>query len=94
MTPRPCRVPPGGIIAPAGKGKERRRAGREEWLTAPVTNEIPRLLPPLSAWLSAGSRIALSDGVEQLIDLGIIGDRTFVNNASFGAYAEVERSPA
>jgi diacylglycerol kinase family enzyme len=32
--------------------------------------------------------------VEQLIDLGIIGDRTFVNNASFGAYAEVERSPA
>jgi diacylglycerol kinase family enzyme len=37
---------------------------------------------------------ALSDGVEQRIDLGIIGDRTFVNNASFGAYAEVVRSPA
>ena len=27
-------------------------------------------------------------------DLGIIADRTFVNNASFGAYAEVVRSPA
>ena len=37
---------------------------------------------------------ALTDGVELRIDLGIIGDRTFVNNASFGAYAEVVRSPA
>jgi diacylglycerol kinase family enzyme len=37
---------------------------------------------------------ALTDGVEERIDLGIIGDRTFVNNASFGAYAEVVRSPA
>ena len=27
------------------------------------------------------------------MDLGIIADRTFVNNASFGAYAEVVRSP-
>jgi diacylglycerol kinase family enzyme len=37
---------------------------------------------------------ALIDGVEQRIDLGRIGDRTFVNNASFGAYAELVRSPA
>ena len=37
---------------------------------------------------------ALSNGEELRIDLGIIGDRTFVNNASFGAYAEVVRSPA
>jgi diacylglycerol kinase family enzyme len=36
---------------------------------------------------------ALTDGVELRIDLGLIGDRTFVNNASFGAYAEVVRSP-
>jgi diacylglycerol kinase family enzyme len=35
-----------------------------------------------------------SNGVEQRIDLGLIGDRTFVNNASFGAYAEVVQSPA
>ena len=35
-----------------------------------------------------------SDGVEQRIDLGVIGGRTFVNNASFGAYAEVVESPA
>jgi diacylglycerol kinase family enzyme len=34
------------------------------------------------------------DGVEQRIDLGIIGARTFVNNASFGAYAEVVENPA
>jgi diacylglycerol kinase family enzyme len=37
---------------------------------------------------------ALTDGVEQRIDLGIIGERTFVNNASFGAYAEIVESPA
>lgn len=37
---------------------------------------------------------ALSDGVEIRIDLGLIGDRTFVNNASFGAYAALVRSPA
>ncbi|WP_221321206.1 diacylglycerol kinase family protein [Actinoplanes sp. L3-i22] len=32
---------------------------------------------------------ALTDGEEVRIDLGLIGDRTFVNNASFGAYAAV-----
>jgi diacylglycerol kinase family enzyme len=37
---------------------------------------------------------ALTEGVEQQIDLGIIGDRTFVNNASFGAYAEIVKNPA
>jgi diacylglycerol kinase family enzyme len=35
-----------------------------------------------------------SDGVEQRMDLGIIGGRTFVNNASFGAYGEVVENPA
>jgi len=35
---------------------------------------------------------ALTDGVEMRIDLGLIGDRTFVNNASFGAYASVVQS--
>jgi diacylglycerol kinase family enzyme len=37
---------------------------------------------------------ALTDGEELRIDLGVIGDRTFVNNASFGAYAAVVQSPA
>ena len=37
---------------------------------------------------------ALTDGVELRIDLGQISGRTFVNNASFGAYAEVVQSPA
>ncbi|KUL28145.1 diacylglycerol/lipid kinase family protein [Actinoplanes awajinensis] len=37
---------------------------------------------------------ALADGEELRIDLGLIGDRTFVNNASFGAYAAVVQSPA
>jgi len=37
---------------------------------------------------------ALTDGEELQVDLGLIADRTFVNNASFGAYAEVVRSPA
>ena len=37
---------------------------------------------------------ALRDGVELVLDLGDINGRTFVNNASFGAYAEVVQSPA
>jgi diacylglycerol kinase family enzyme len=37
---------------------------------------------------------ALTDGVEILVDLGFIGDRVFVNNASFGAYAAVVQSPS
>ncbi len=37
---------------------------------------------------------ALTDGVELCLDLGSINGRTFVNNASFGAYAEVVQSPA
>jgi diacylglycerol kinase family enzyme len=36
----------------------------------------------------------LTDGVEIRVDLGVIGGRTFVNNASFGAYAEIVQSPA
>jgi diacylglycerol kinase family enzyme len=37
---------------------------------------------------------ALSDAVELHVDLGVIGGRTFVNNASFGAYAEIVKDPA
>jgi diacylglycerol kinase family enzyme len=37
---------------------------------------------------------ALSDGVDLRVDLGLIGGQTFVNNASFGAYAEVVQTPA
>jgi diacylglycerol kinase family enzyme len=37
---------------------------------------------------------ALRDGVELRVDLGFIGGRPFVNNASFGAYAAVVQSPA
>ena len=41
----------------------------------------------------AASLDALSDGVELHVDLGEIGGQTFVNNASFGAYAEVVQTP-
>jgi diacylglycerol kinase family enzyme len=37
---------------------------------------------------------ALSDAVELRVDLGMIGGQTFVNNASFGAYADVVQTPA
>jgi diacylglycerol kinase family enzyme len=37
---------------------------------------------------------ALDDGVELRVDLGLIGGRPFVNNASFGVYAEIVQSPA
>ncbi|RZL23146.1 MAG: diacylglycerol kinase [Rhodococcus sp. (in: high G+C Gram-positive bacteria)] len=37
---------------------------------------------------------ALNDGVDIYVDLGTVGDRPFVNNASFGAYAEVVQNPS
>ncbi len=37
---------------------------------------------------------ALQDGVDLRVDLGSVDGRTFVNNASFGAYAEVVQTPA
>jgi diacylglycerol kinase family enzyme len=37
---------------------------------------------------------ALSDGVELRVDLGMINGQAFVNNASFGAYAEIVETPA
>ncbi len=37
---------------------------------------------------------ALTDGVDLRVDLGAINGRPFVNNASFGVYAELVRSPA
>ena len=37
---------------------------------------------------------ALTDGVELLVDLGTINGQVFVNNASFGAYAEIVETPA
>jgi diacylglycerol kinase family enzyme len=37
---------------------------------------------------------ALSDAVELRVDLGMVGSQTFVNNASFGAYADVVQTPA
>ncbi|MFZ2526677.1 MAG: diacylglycerol kinase family protein [Rhodococcus sp. (in: high G+C Gram-positive bacteria)] len=36
---------------------------------------------------------ALRDGVELHVDLGDINGRTFVNNASFGVYADIVQSP-
>ncbi|CCH88238.1 Diacylglycerol kinase [Modestobacter italicus] len=41
-----------------------------------------------------GCLAALRDGVEARIDLGEINGRPFVNNASFGAYAEIVDDPA
>jgi diacylglycerol kinase family enzyme len=37
---------------------------------------------------------ALVDGVDLRVDLGTVGGKTFVNNASFGAYAAVVQCPA
>ena len=37
---------------------------------------------------------ALADAVELRVDLGVINGQTFVNNASFGAYAEIVETPA
>jgi diacylglycerol kinase family enzyme len=37
---------------------------------------------------------ALCGGVDLHVDLGVVSGRTFVNNVSFGAYAEIVRCPA
>ncbi|MFF9404685.1 diacylglycerol/lipid kinase family protein [Streptomyces anandii] len=37
---------------------------------------------------------ALADGVELRVDLGYAGERVFVNNVSFGAYAALVQDPA
>ncbi|MFD3609171.1 diacylglycerol/lipid kinase family protein [Streptomyces atroolivaceus] len=37
---------------------------------------------------------ALTDGVELRVDLGFAGERVFVNNVSFGAYAALVQEPA
>ncbi|MFB6962921.1 diacylglycerol/lipid kinase family protein [Streptomyces sp. NPDC056309] len=37
---------------------------------------------------------ALTDGVERRVDLGFAGERVFVNNVSFGAYAALVQDPA
>lgn len=37
---------------------------------------------------------ALTDGVELRVDLGFAGERAFVNNVSFGAYAALVQDPA
>lgn len=37
---------------------------------------------------------ALTDGVELCVDLGYAGERAFVNNVSFGAYAALVQDPA
>jgi diacylglycerol kinase family enzyme len=42
----------------------------------------------------AACLMALSDAVDLRVDLGVIGGRTFVNNTSFGAYAEIVETPA
>jgi diacylglycerol kinase family enzyme len=41
----------------------------------------------------AGSLDAFSDAVERRIDLGLVGDRVFVNNATAGLYAKIVQSP-
>ena len=37
---------------------------------------------------------AFGDAVERRIDLGLVGDRVFVNNATVGLYAKIVQSPA
>ncbi|HET6729930.1 MAG TPA: diacylglycerol kinase family protein [Jiangellaceae bacterium] len=41
-----------------------------------------------------GALDAFGDAVERRIDLGLVGDRVFVNNASIGLYARIVQSPA
>ena len=40
-----------------------------------------------------GALTAYTDGVERCMDLGMVGDRVFVNNVSLGLYASIVSSP-
>jgi diacylglycerol kinase family enzyme len=40
-----------------------------------------------------GALDAFGDAVERLVDLAVVGDRVFVNNASLGVYARIVQSP-
>ena len=40
-----------------------------------------------------GALTAYTDGVERRMDLGMVGDRVFVNNVSLGLYASIVSSP-
>ena len=40
-----------------------------------------------------GALTAYTEGVERCMDLGMVGDRVFVNNVSLGLYASIVRSP-
>jgi diacylglycerol kinase family enzyme len=42
----------------------------------------------------AGALDAFGEAVERRIDLGLVGERVFVNNASAGLYAKIVQSPA
>jgi diacylglycerol kinase family enzyme len=42
----------------------------------------------------AGALDAFGQAVERRIDLGLVGDRVFVNNATVGLYAKIVQSPA
>ena len=42
----------------------------------------------------AGALDAFGQAVERRIDLGLVGDRVFVNNATAGLYAKIVQSPA
>ena len=41
-----------------------------------------------------GALTAYADGVERRMDLGMVGDRVFVNNVSLGLYASIVSSPS
>jgi hypothetical protein len=71
-----------------GSGGGRGARGTQRW---PFGGETARRCGSAAA---AAFYDALTDGVELRIDLGLIGNRTFVNNASFGAYAQIVQSPA
>ena len=42
----------------------------------------------------AGALDAFGAAVERRIDLGLVGERVFVNNATVGLYAKIVQSPA
>ena len=89
------------VIGMAGRGRIRRRWSRpSRWSTMLPTSACCGTRNHFALDLGldrsnvVGALDAFTDGVERRIDLALVNERVFVNNASLGVYARVVQSDA
>jgi hypothetical protein len=79
----------GGKVERFNLVEEARRRGIDPVVLAPGDD-----LRQLAEQAVAGALDAFGQAVERRIDLGMAGERVFVNNATAGLYARIVQSPA